>query len=424
MYWNLLMNVKSILTVLMFLLNGVCQASELVDSDNNFKFLGTMGGDQKYLPSREKNQETYSRVFKPFGQLRIRDALSKNLSDMEECKKIGEDYSYTPLRLYDGRPFSMRPTSEPGGGFFLTLKESQEKESPLTSCQYALSTFGNKIEQLAGIPLQEIQKQCWHYGIGYIINQYFKCVSMPEDGNIVVYPNATEGKEAGVYRKSIPNWKSPYGGTIEVKPNGSEAYVFQADIFFSPWEWGDVAQFYTLKDPAELSLERSSLSFLHPYCTLREDGYFMFHQTDELNALRTEIDNTFESALYRKFPEIKSPGIVCTGVCCDFAFGKIFGTYSLPDFIKRMPSNADIEEHFEVTTDLQKAVLICHYRYPRGPAVHYECNLGNNYSEGKWGEGPVFQSPIPYKGKSCGDYFRCYKLKDESSLSCVGYWRS
>ncbi len=95
-----------------FLFSGICPAQAFEFDD----FLGTMGGKQIYRKSSAKDgQETYSRLYAPFGPMDLRVEVSK--ASFAGFKSIGEEYSFTPLCLRDGRPFGCSPTLRRGGGF-------------------------------------------------------------------------------------------------------------------------------------------------------------------------------------------------------------------------------------------------------------------------------------------------------------------
>lgn len=221
---------------------------------------GTMAGNQAYLQGNDHGQ-TYARVYESFGGS---DDLRKKISTIGNneyglgYKKIGEDYSYTPF--CGGMPFSSRPTSMQGGGFFFTVKTCDGEERFLNCFAYALGTFGYKLGQLAKKDMTEIQKSV-SQTIDHIVSRYFTNVIEPEDGDLAVYsvapgrrlhtPRGIEVSgttHAGVYRKSKPNWNSPSGGSIESKWGWlSNPYVFQHDVFFTPDFYGDQVKFYRIK---------------------------------------------------------------------------------------------------------------------------------------------------------------------------------
>lgn len=406
------MNARYLITFfsIIFLLSGLCQAQEFELDE----FLGTMAGEQKSLKSSAKNgEQTYSRTYKPFGPMKLREEISKaQLKD--GFKKIGEEYSYTPRRLRDGRRFGFSPTTRQGGGFFLTLKELQDNEKHITGSQYALSTFGKQLEQISGLSMQEIQAQDWAYGIGSLIHQYFECTTRPEEGDLVVYPQGTSTTHAGIYRNSQPNWNSPYGGTVESKWGISSSFVFQHDVFFVPDHYGDVVQFYHLKNQPD-SLVASKEGNFQPdsMSTLRDDLYFEFTKTDKNIKLREGIDKTFGRSLVSKIPAIRLlEYIEFIGVCYDYAFGAIFKTYTRPDFMPVLPGNDWIEKYFTVTTEPKKGDLVCYYKdYFLNHPVHYGIYDSPNLVESKWGQGPVFKHPPFYVGSLYGNFIRYYRLK-------------
>lgn len=227
-----------------------------------FEFLGTMAGDQIFLKGNN-NKLTYARTYQSFGgSNHLRREISKIGDNMfgSGYKNIGDEYSYTPF--WRGTPFSSKPTSMQGGGFFLSIKTFDDKDQDrfLNCFAYALGTFGNKLEQLVEKSMAEIQKSVSDR-IDHFVNQYFTNVVEPEDGDLVVYSvspgnvlHTPSGREvsgtthAGVYRKSKPNWNSPSGGTVESKWGWlANPYVFQHDVFFTPDFYGNQVKFYRIK---------------------------------------------------------------------------------------------------------------------------------------------------------------------------------
>ena len=131
-------------------------------------------------------RSTYTRIYQAFGDSGdVRAALAN--ATPKQYKKIGEDYSFTPLNRRDGRPFSLRPTEQVGGGFFLKLHKLKGPESGLFSIEYALIQFSSQFENLTGMPFAEIYNQYSAYHIEYILHQYFVCVDEPKDGDFVLY---------------------------------------------------------------------------------------------------------------------------------------------------------------------------------------------------------------------------------------------
>jgi hypothetical protein len=236
-----------------------------VDQSNKLPFLGTMAGKQIYLESKvHGGANTYTRLYEAFGGSDdLRCAISQSWEahgGAKGFKSIGEGYSYTPWPQFDGHPFSTRPTSMPGGGFFLTLQELQGNEISLNCFAYALGTYGEHLEKIAGMEMMEIQKAVCTT-IDGIVSKYFHCVQdLPQDGDLAIYQKTivnhflagvtitfNETTHAGIYRDSKPNWNSPRGGTIESKWGWGNPYIFQHDIFFCPHSYGDIVKFYWLK---------------------------------------------------------------------------------------------------------------------------------------------------------------------------------
>jgi len=231
--------------------------------ETQFNFLGTMAGDQVYLQGINK-EPTYARIYKSFGgSNHLRKEISERgcLIPGPNYQDIGNSYSYTPF--WRRTPFSSRPSSMQGGGFFLTVKtfEKEEQERSLNCFAYAIGTFGNNLEKLSEKNMRELQASVI-YTIDHIVDRYFTNVAIPEEGDLAVY-SVSPGEyaftpsgrpvsgttHAGVYRNSQHNWNSPSGGTIESKWGPLlNPYVFQHDIFFLPDFYGNQVKFYRIKN--------------------------------------------------------------------------------------------------------------------------------------------------------------------------------
>lgn len=394
--------------IVLFLTFSLCQAQEF-ELDN---FLGVLAGQQKHLRSCLKGKkETYSRLYVPFGPLKLRENISRE-GLKGRFKNFGEAYSYTPWHLRDGRAFGAESTSMQGGGFFLTLNELKDHDKNLDGPEYALSSFSKPLESVSEFSIQEIQAQYLAYGIDYLINLYFDCVSRPEDGDLVVYSQESMAKQAGIYRKSKPNWNSPYGGTVESKWGRMSPFVFQHDVFFTPDYYGDVVYFYRLKtqQDAQLSLQKGRITS-PSFHNLRPDLYFEFERTTESIKVRDEISEIFGRALVLKMPAIEQIGYInFTGLCYDYAFGIIFRTFSPPSFMPIRPDNHWIEQYFTITTDPKKGDLVCYYGDSLEKPVHYGVYDSPNLVESKWGKEPVHKHPPFYVTYSYGDIIRYYRL--------------
>lgn len=224
-------------------------------------FLGTFAGTEEFLPSYNSQIFTYSRKYYPFGGSKdLRNMLS-NCEAGKKYNKLGEEYSFTPLSLRDGRNFGSSYTDMQGGGFFLTLKTFKDQKQFTNCFGYALSTYGDKLEEIACKNMEELQESAKE-SIDKALKEYFDPIpGKPMDGDLAVYQTSKyletpggrrikEGKNthAGIYRKSKPNWNSPFGGTIESKWGWFlNPHVFQHDIFFTPEFYGDTVKFYRLK---------------------------------------------------------------------------------------------------------------------------------------------------------------------------------
>ncbi len=99
------------------------------------------------------------------------------------------------------------------------------------------------------------------------------------------------------------------------------------------------------------------------------------------------------------------------GVCSDYAFGKIAGTYSTPAKVDSDNHGCMLEHivkpHFSITTSPTKGDLVAYFTYAESP-VHWGVYMGSNYVESKWGKDYVYQHPIFYVDDGSGNYVRFY----------------
>lgn len=216
------------------------------DTSSSFPFLGTLAGNISYATSNlNPEQKTYTRSYVSFlGS----DQLRSNLAKQRDC------WGY--------KDFGVR-TMNLEGGYFKTA-ESYKYEEPgepvadhrrfLNCFQYALGTFGNKLEMIAGKSMEQIQDSVSE-SIDAAVKLYFEPISdEPEDGDLIIYENDSGNNvHAGIYRKTAPLERSAHGGTIVSKWGGWGlgrppcTFVFQHDIFFVPEFYGNKAKFYSLK---------------------------------------------------------------------------------------------------------------------------------------------------------------------------------
>lgn len=189
-------------------------------------FLGTMAGRQCYMTTKDSNQYTYVRKYDPFGGS---DDLRSKVAKVGDSfgagyKELGEEYSYTPINYSDGRDFGSRPGTMQGGGFFLTVKTFQGQAASLNCFAYALSTYGESIENATGKSMKDIQDSV-NMSIDHIVKEYFQSIEVPKDGDLVVYQTIEStvigsrliDTHAGIYRETKRNWNSPSGGSVESK---------------------------------------------------------------------------------------------------------------------------------------------------------------------------------------------------------------
>jgi len=234
-------------------------------SEGDFEDLGyPMAGKQMLAPSSSHSGEhTYARVYASGASDFLREELSK-AGDGYLGKgyiRVGNAYSFTPYEYRDGRNFGSLYTQCPGGGFFLVHDKLKENER-INCFGYALSTFGEKLEELCDQTMDEIRESV-RQSIDDYVEKYFECVESPLDGDLVIYQTTKQTQtlnrmqcfptgtitHAGIYRNSDRNWNSPPGGTVESKWGRCGVYkVYQHDVFFVPHFYGDSVKFYRLKE--------------------------------------------------------------------------------------------------------------------------------------------------------------------------------
>jgi hypothetical protein len=176
------------------------------------------------------------------------DSLRIGLAKEADCwgyKKLGEITA-----LHDGGFFRVVKTYE-----YENVHEPVKDFGRFLNCfQYALGTYGSKLEQVAGKSMERIQDSVGE-SIDIAVKDYFEPINNePQDGDLVIYETKSgTNSHAGIYRKSQPLSRSASGGTVESKWGGFGLgrppciYVFQHDVFFVPYFYGDRAKFYRLK---------------------------------------------------------------------------------------------------------------------------------------------------------------------------------
>ncbi len=393
------------------------------NEQGEFPFLGTLGGVQGYTLSTAKKEQTYSRTYRTHNGYGMCDELRKSLAGLNgtEMQKVGNEYSYTPLRFRTvGSPlFSFWPGYMQGGGYFLSKRCFEKDDSWLSPASYAISQYGQEIERISGYDLASLQAQTDAYSINYIIHQYFDSVTSPQEDDLVVYSEPK--KEApcmpvGIFKNTEPNWNSPSGGTVVSKYNYNSQYVFQHDVFFTPDWYGNVAKFYRLKKnpvkPKQFKKAELKEGEFIEY-SVSMDG-FICNKTPEKTALRQNIDTVKANNLSHTFPQIQIlDQIDFHGVCYSYAFGKFLNTYEVPEGIPSLESPTEIgkilTKYFDTTTQPEKGDIAVYYS--GSTPVHYGIYLAKDLIESKWGPDPVFRHPY-FDVPSCyGNQIKFFKLK-------------
>jgi hypothetical protein len=220
------------------------------------RFLGALAGEEVFLPGNAK-QQTYARKYTPCDSSDdLRRRIGKvNLHEVRDpqfttegvaWKAMGEEYSRTQ------------------NGYFRTIKQYDHSDQrEFLSCYaYALGTFGARLEELVGKKMEEIQASVQENNIDSIVKRYFKNVTEPRDGDLVVYSIAP-GKayrdyrgnyhsgtmHAGIYRVIEATEKSPQCECIESKWGvWRNPYVFQHEVFFMSPADGEEVKIFSLNE--------------------------------------------------------------------------------------------------------------------------------------------------------------------------------
>jgi hypothetical protein len=230
-------------------------------SISSYESLGTFSGKPVYLPGND-DRSTYARRYEPFQPTNAFRRKAAEAQDLLTMQKVGEQYSSTKKSLIE-KPLDNEASPKETTGFFVTVKkfEDQSDEAALNCFAYAVGTYGNKLEKLAGQPMKEIQKSV-DDTIDSVVKKYFTNISepnMPRDGDLVVY-SIPEGEmmqtprgrlvegttHAGIYRENNPSCP---GGSVESKWGWIDnPGVFQHDVFFAPRYYGGDAKIFRIKE--------------------------------------------------------------------------------------------------------------------------------------------------------------------------------
>lgn len=302
----------------------------------------------------------------------------------------------------------------------IVSKEADSNDLFLTSCEYALSKFGEKIENLSGNSLATIFTLYRSYGTSYIINQYFDVVEEPQDGDLVVYPNGTLADyiHSGIYKKD--------GEMVESKWSWGLSYfkVYYHEVLYVPMGYGATVQFYRLKNNEHTSLT-TSLPSSGPVYILSDNSYFVFCR-NEVNAnARLKVDRKIycghdtqevEKISVNMEKMASEFGINTFNIdCAVYAFSKIIPSYLSSPFasLTRATSNNLIEQHFMVVTEPKIGDLVCYYKKESSLTLpqHYGVYCSKDLIESKWGCYPVYRHKPFDVLDIYGDYLRYYRWK-------------
>ena len=395
---------------------------QLVDEHGFFKFLGTMAGEQI---ARGAEHPTYTRKYKAAGGS---DSLRKQLNQCwlrKDTTVLGEHYSFTPYCLRGGAKKRFGLTPDPscqGGGFFLTLKKTEDD-----SISYVIKKLGDSLKKSSGLEQQEIVQRIYAYGVEYFLHQFCESVAVPQEGDVVVYPKA-KFLQLGIFRESTPNWNSPEGGTVESVWNRWGA--FQHDIFFVPSSYGDTATFYRLKktvkledltlkphDPKTDPIPPSPLLY-----SQEEDGSLVFAPTESNIERRKIVDQYSAHTLARRIPEIHYLSHMSFAwVCYAYAFSQLLGVHStsvkIPPIAFEMGGRDILHKYFTQTNRPQKGDLVVYFK--SGSIKHWGVYLSKGLVESKWGFGGVYQHRFFDAPSEYGEVVRCYRLKDGLTLESL-----
>lgn len=134
--------------------------------------------------------------------------------------------------------------------------------APLHCFAYALSTYGEQLEKIAGQKMDDILGSATT-GIDNVISACFVCVKgLPEDGDLVVYQTTKEvqvpygqkipagiNTHAGIFRVNKSKGIHSDEGTVESQwgSNLVCSYAYKTSVFFTYSYYGDLAKFYRLR---------------------------------------------------------------------------------------------------------------------------------------------------------------------------------
>lgn len=402
----------------------------LLNAQGTFEFLGSFAGKQVYQVNHTGACETYQRNSHNTGIGRDINDIRETLGSLSRYETLGRSYAspYGERELIADRTvdvfcegcYRKIPTQIyfQGGGFFKRLYIEDQDQQAFMSCQYALQTFKEGIEGL-GLNVSKLQNQAKIYGMEFIICQYFDSVDLPEDGDLVFYPESTQNY-TGIYKKSLPAPNSPPGGTVLGKVYPESRFAYHHDVFFLPSHCGSVAEFYRLKSAKK---PKNKGTDEYPVGNTALDGlYFSCPNSIENLGVRKTIDaSPSQSTILEHFPMIAYYPVKkgCTAKCFDYAFDTLFGLNKRPDDFFAKPNNRDIEKYFDLSMHPKKGDLVCYYDLdqqvfsasPLQDPVHYGIYEASGRVASKWGAQGIYRHPVWHVPTTYGKYLRFYTKK-------------
>lgn len=379
--------------------------------------------------ARNTQRPTFRREYKASSESdKLRQKILETITQQfngEGIKSISENCSFIPLRQSNGLNFTPLSTTKEDGALFLTAIKLSEALGTITSLGYIIRILKQQLEATSGLSAEELEKQFRAYGKDYLLHHYFEPVDRPQDGDLVIYSDMST-PHYGIYKENTGNGATFNGGFVESKWSWwPSPYAFQHDIFFAPPQFGNVAEFFRMKrgrvnedtlamKPHKKDHQANRLSSNTTY-TLQDDGSLIFNKTAENVARRKIIDNNIFRGvdLHPVIPELQRLCYInFSGICQDYAFGRVLSTYSFPAGMAHPSYHGHqiLALYFTITISPQKGDLIV---YERSDYItHWGVYRGDGIVESKWGVCPVYRHPLFDVPSGYGKTIKCYRLND------------
>ena len=402
-------------------------------------------GVDAFLEGPLPHAKTYARISQPNPTI---EAWRKVLVEKENLlggwrgySLGGSQYNYTPSCFPNPcGSCGHKSKNWSGGGFFRLNKTFPVEDIPEESGEYVVRVLHESLTQNTGKTVPEILDLLHGYGISYLLYHYFDPVKAPEEGDTVIYTSPFRTvAHMGIFRRSRPNWDSPYGGTIESywpawSARAPNPHVFQHDTFFIPPILGIQAFFYRLRQSPRKEAICSALSLSngpmipehldkvwahHAFPTWQEPeniwilpSHFAVHMSRAKN-----IDHFIAEDLEKKNPSITYLSHLRTfGVCYHHAMCLLCDTPLLPVYLTRLPYHfaSFLDMFTDVVRTPLRGDLVTYFALQNiEHSLHYGIYLGEGMVESKWGEGGLYHHPIFFVPHIYGDGVQFRRVKKE-----------